>query len=227
MFFSSFSALFFIRFIYGTGTEIYHCFPLDPALYETWVDLPKHPLQNQEPEGDRHWIGRSSSHFIYYFYFYYLKLSFIFADSKDSNKTACFYFCRKLSKCSRTSFCIAWIHQTWFWGKYFGFFLSKIWKFRKRNARTLVFYSTFLKRYGIQSQSTTIFFLVDKIISVWSKLRIQYTCTFVRYLTISAVNFIRYLCWFAVHKFFYPCHFFGPAQLWAISIFILTTFIQL
>ena len=33
---------------------------LDPALYETWVDLPKHPLQNQEPDGDRHWIGRHS-----------------------------------------------------------------------------------------------------------------------------------------------------------------------
>jgi len=27
-------------------------------LYETWVDMPSHPLQTQEPGGDRHWIQK-------------------------------------------------------------------------------------------------------------------------------------------------------------------------
>ena len=31
-------------------------FGYDPELYETWTDLPYHPLQAQEPGGDRHWI---------------------------------------------------------------------------------------------------------------------------------------------------------------------------
>ena len=33
-------------------------FGSDSDLFETWVDLPKHPLQTQEPEGDRHWIPK-------------------------------------------------------------------------------------------------------------------------------------------------------------------------
>ena len=33
-------------------------FGSDSDLFDTWVDLPKHPLQTQEPEGDRHWISK-------------------------------------------------------------------------------------------------------------------------------------------------------------------------
>ena len=31
-------------------------FGAEPDLFETWSDLPLHPLQTQEPAGDRHWI---------------------------------------------------------------------------------------------------------------------------------------------------------------------------
>lgn len=31
----------------------------EPALYSVWVDLPLHPLQSQEPNGDRNWLERS------------------------------------------------------------------------------------------------------------------------------------------------------------------------
>ena len=34
-------------------------FSTEPDLFETWTDIPHHPLQTQEPGGDRHWIGKS------------------------------------------------------------------------------------------------------------------------------------------------------------------------
>ena len=33
-------------------------FGSESDLFETWTDLPHHPLQIQEPNGDRHWIGK-------------------------------------------------------------------------------------------------------------------------------------------------------------------------
>lgn len=40
----------------------------DAALLLTWMNLPLHPLQEDEPNGDRHWVASSpalhvSSHF--------------------------------------------------------------------------------------------------------------------------------------------------------------------
>lgn len=31
-------------------------FETDAELYDIWTNYPKHPLQVQEPKGDRHWI---------------------------------------------------------------------------------------------------------------------------------------------------------------------------
>lgn len=30
----------------------------DPELYEVWINFPPHPLQEQEPLGDRQWIDK-------------------------------------------------------------------------------------------------------------------------------------------------------------------------
>ena len=35
------------------GNTLFHD---DPALGTLWTNYPKHPLQTQEPRGDRHWI---------------------------------------------------------------------------------------------------------------------------------------------------------------------------
>lgn len=34
-------------------------FEKDPTCLQTWLDLPLHPLQEDEPGGDRHWIESS------------------------------------------------------------------------------------------------------------------------------------------------------------------------
>ena len=31
----------------------------DEKLLNTWINLPRHPLQEDEPNGDRHWISSS------------------------------------------------------------------------------------------------------------------------------------------------------------------------
>ena len=31
----------------------------EPDLLDTWTNLPDHPLQQEEPNGDRHWIKSS------------------------------------------------------------------------------------------------------------------------------------------------------------------------
>ena len=33
----------------------------DPKLLNTWLNLPLHPIQDDEPNGDRHWVEKSDS----------------------------------------------------------------------------------------------------------------------------------------------------------------------
>ncbi|KAF5287701.1 hypothetical protein FQA39_LY15801 [Lamprigera yunnana] len=33
-------------------------FKVEPDLHEVWMNIPRHPLQEQEPSGDRHWIEK-------------------------------------------------------------------------------------------------------------------------------------------------------------------------